>query len=284
VIAQTAPLITPQVVTAPSGSSISVGVANTDTATVTGTKAGGTPDGSVQFYVCGPLTSAQSCTSQKTPVGGPQPLNASTSKDTATVTSPSFSANAAGTWCFAGDYSGSSFYAVGSDTSTGECYTVSPDTVVVCPAKQFCSGSQTTDSGTVNVTGTSSTKATIDLTLEEDSFAACGTGWNIPAQYSNLTETKFTSASPMTITDTVDNTKVSLAGAICYNDPTAFIDAGGSSVTTGLLPTCAQVSNAPPCIVSVTMSGANAVDVFTAPVGDPKFHVKPPKTPKPPKK
>jgi len=283
VIAQSAPLMTPQVTTSPTGSSVSVGGANTDTATVKGTGAGGTPDGSVTFYACGPTSSAQPCTSQTTAVGGPVPLTPG-SKDTATATSPGFTPSAPGTWCFGGYYSGSSIYATGADTSTGECFNVSAATVVTCQAGQSCDAVQTTSSGTVDVTGTSLTQSTINLVLEEDSFAACGTGWGTPAQYSNLTESTFTSSTALTIADTVDNSSVAKAGEVCYNDATPFVDAQGASVTTGLLPTCVLVSAKPPCIVSVKKAGPNAVTSFTAPVGDPKFHVVKPKPPKKPPK
>jgi hypothetical protein len=94
---------------------------------VTGTAAGGSPTGTVTFYVCGPSTNFTSCTSTSKKVGTPVTLKAGPS-DTATATSKAFKPTATGDWCFAGYYSGSATYQAGSDTSVDECFSVQPPT------------------------------------------------------------------------------------------------------------------------------------------------------------
>ena len=117
--------VTPTTATVATSSSIPEGNSNTDTATVTGDSASGSPTGTVSFYECGPTPTAEPCTSQANPVGGPQGVTAS-SGNTATATSPSFTPTATGYWCFAAYYSGDLNYNVGSDTSTTECFDVTP--------------------------------------------------------------------------------------------------------------------------------------------------------------
>jgi hypothetical protein len=112
------------VMTTPSASSIKLGHTNTDTVIVTG-NAGGSPTGTVTFYVCGPTKTAVPCTSKKKKLKKPVPLTPGPN-DTATATSLPFKPNALGVWCFAGYYSGNSNYSSGSDTSVEECFAVVP--------------------------------------------------------------------------------------------------------------------------------------------------------------
>jgi hypothetical protein len=276
VIAQSKALLTPNVTQRPGSLIVTTGTPDTDTAEVTGSGATD-PDGSVNFFVCGPTQVSEPCTSQGTPVGG-SPL------DDSEATSPSFTPSKSGTWCFAAYYSGSSIYSPDSDTDTDGCFDVNPAAITTCQAKNSCTANQTTSSGTVIVTGTSSTKATIQLSLESDTASGCGSAWNTPAQYSELTESNFTSTSSLDVVLTVDKTSVAKASAICYKASAPFVDASGTSVTTGLLPTCAMVSNTPPCIVSGKKSGANAVLSLIIPAGDPAFHAGQPPEPKKPRK
>ena len=77
----------------------------------------GTPTGSVNFSVCGPLASASGCASGGTSLGGAT-LNGGT------ATGPSFTPGALGTYCFRADYAGDSNYLGSSDGSASECFTV----------------------------------------------------------------------------------------------------------------------------------------------------------------
>ena len=114
--------------TAGSGS-IVLGGPVTDTATVTGSTAGGAPSGTVTFFECGPTSSTSTCTGG-TQVGTPVTL-ASSAGDTSSATSTPFTPSTAGTYCFAALYnpdSGSN-YTSSSDNVSGvaqanECFLV----------------------------------------------------------------------------------------------------------------------------------------------------------------
>src|SRR5207302_1197494 len=110
--------------TTPALTSVSLGgQPNTDAATVTGDTAYGSPTGTVAFFACGPLPDANGCASGGTAVGSPVNLT-SGANDTATATSSSFAASAAGIWCFRGSYSGDTNYSPSSDSSAAECFGV----------------------------------------------------------------------------------------------------------------------------------------------------------------
>ena len=115
--------------TAPAESSITLGTADADVATVNGTAGGGVPTGTVTFSVCGPTTGDDPCTSGGDPVGTPVTLKPGTG-DTATATSSAFTADAVGDWCFAAQYSGGGAYEPAADTTTDGCF----DVVAVSPA------------------------------------------------------------------------------------------------------------------------------------------------------
>ena len=138
--------------TAPTVSDIALGASDTDQAAVTGNSAGGSPTGTVTFYVCGPAATPTACTSQSDQVGSPVGLTAGTG-DTSSATSSSFTPTATGYWCFAGYYSGDSNYNPSSDASTDECFDVTPaDTTTATlptttPSVQF--GQSNTDQATV---------------------------------------------------------------------------------------------------------------------------------------
>lgn len=117
--------------TAPSHGSITLGSSVRDNVTVTGSTAGGTPAGSVQFYECADATtcvpsSGTALTPAETLVGG-------------AATSPFVTPTAAGTYCFAAVYSPTgSTYLGSSETGSaanGECFTVTTATVTPPVAK-----------------------------------------------------------------------------------------------------------------------------------------------------
>ncbi len=110
---------------APTAPTIVLGNTNTDRATITGNAAGGSPTGTVQFYECGPTASEADCTSLTHTVGTPVSLVPG-ADDTSAATSVAFTPTSTGYWCFAEYYSGDSNYSASSDTSTGECFDVTP--------------------------------------------------------------------------------------------------------------------------------------------------------------
>jgi uncharacterized repeat protein (TIGR01451 family)/fimbrial isopeptide formation D2 family protein len=116
-----------QTVTAPAAATISLGGFNQDIATVTSTPAGGSPTGSVSFYVCGP--SANSCSPAGTPVATLTPLGASGTNSSSAV-SAAFTPPTTGTWCFTAVYTATAPYAGSTDTTSDECFNVIPQNLV----------------------------------------------------------------------------------------------------------------------------------------------------------
>ena len=114
---------------------------------MTGNSTGGSPTGTVSFYVCGPTASPTACTSQADQVGAAVGLTAG-ANNTATATSASFTPTSTGYWCFAGYYSGDSNYSASSDTSTDECFdvtTASSGTTTAPTNSSINSGGSNTD-------------------------------------------------------------------------------------------------------------------------------------------
>jgi len=133
-------------------SSITLGQSGHDSATVTGNSAGGAPTGSVTFYVCGPTANAQPCTSLSHEVGSSAVALGNPSGDSSSAVSVSFTPSSAGTWCFAGYYSGDSNYSSSSDSSVDECVNVeeaASQTTTSPTSSSITLGQSNTDSATV---------------------------------------------------------------------------------------------------------------------------------------
>ncbi len=79
-----------------SDSSVSVGDSVTDTATLSGDK--GAVEGTVDFFLCGPSSSAPDCSTGGTKVGATKTIS------NGEATSDSYEADAAGFYCFRADY------------------------------------------------------------------------------------------------------------------------------------------------------------------------------------
>ncbi len=114
---------TAHLVSTPATQTTTFAAGDSDLLTVTGNAAGGSPSGTVSFFICGPFTSASGCAGGGKAVGGPVPLTAG-ANNTATAASITFSPTGHGVWCFRAEYSGDSNYSPGSDGSAGECFTV----------------------------------------------------------------------------------------------------------------------------------------------------------------
>ena len=115
--------VTPVLSSKPTLSSIGLGTSDTDVATATGNVGSATPTGTVSFYECGPSATPTPCTSRVSSIGSPVTLIPGPA-NTAKATSPSFTPNAVGIWCFAADYSGDGSYPQGSDATTDQCFNV----------------------------------------------------------------------------------------------------------------------------------------------------------------
>lgn len=110
------PGVTPSITTAtPSQSTITYSQSVTDTAVVTGTFIGGTPTGTVTFFV------------GATQLGSPVPLTPGPG-NTATATSIAYTPSTVGNFQFTADYSGDATYNVSSDSSPTNAFTVTQDT------------------------------------------------------------------------------------------------------------------------------------------------------------
>lgn len=99
----------------PSKTSIVRGDSVTTLATVA--SGAGTPTGSVQFAVCGPLQSAQACSSGGAALG-------TVTLDNGTARSSAFTPGNAGVYCFRAIYAGATSYNASAGSSTAACVTV----------------------------------------------------------------------------------------------------------------------------------------------------------------
>jgi len=147
-------------------STITLGSSIFDRAVVTGTAAGGDPTGTVDFFLCGPIAAPATCTSGGTAdPGNPHTLvsDGDPSTFTSSATSSAFTPARVGRYCFRGEYSGSNVYLPSSDSSAGECFTVT--------TTSSTSSEQTwlpNDSGTVSSAGNNTNlNGTLSFTLYE---------------------------------------------------------------------------------------------------------------------
>lgn len=107
-----------------SGGPLTLGAAGTlsDSVTVTGNTTGGSPTGTVDFYVCrtSPSTTLTPgpCDPATSTAGGSNVSLTKSGGDTSAATSTSYSPTSAGTWCFAAVYSGDTNYQGSSDNTS----------------------------------------------------------------------------------------------------------------------------------------------------------------------
>jgi hypothetical protein len=158
------------IVTTPSDASIQLGESITDTAVVTASGLNApTPTGFVKFFICSPsqLTNGTCATGTGTfvDVGGDEPNGEALTPDPndptkANAESDPFTPNVVGTWCWRGEYSGDDFYDPVTDSSAGECFTVT-DTSSTLTAQNW----RPNDSATVTSTGGSALAGSVAFTL-----------------------------------------------------------------------------------------------------------------------
>jgi large repetitive protein len=144
--------LTPGFTTTPAHTSITLGDSVNDTATVTGTDAGGVPTGTVAWTFCDGAT----CTA------APTTATSSSGTDPATFTSTSVTPTKAGTWCFSASFTStnSNYNSVSVETNpTEECVTVNPATsktaTQISPSDGITLSNTGSVSDTVTVTGNS---------------------------------------------------------------------------------------------------------------------------------
>ena len=170
--ASTTTVTTPRVGSTPITAPVPVGTTVTDHAVVTGTAAGGSPTGTVNFFVCNPTEVASNggtCSTGGTAAGSNKPLTAGVN-NTSTADSDAVLANVVGTWCFRAVYvPNTANYTGSSDASTGECFTVK-DSTSGTSAQNWLPN----DSATFTSTGGSALKGSVSFTLY-DSADCTGT-------------------------------------------------------------------------------------------------------------
>ncbi len=237
----------------------------TDTATVSGVPSFGAPTGNVTFYVCGP--GATSCSATGTPVGGPVGLTAG-ADSTSTATSVVLATpSTPGDYCFFAQYSGDTHYPGEGDTA-GECFVVTSP----IPCSPSCSGTVSSASGTVVVSGTSTTAGNMYLAVGQ-AVLNCGKGYDASVPFTTLQESNYTSSAPLTVRDTVLNDPTLKHFEVCYQSfAGTFKDVHGKSKIVGFLHKCKGTTYPAPCIKSVAEVGGSVVTDLLVPPNDPRFH------------
>jgi hypothetical protein len=171
-------------VTSPSESTGAVNDQVTDHAVITGTTAGGTPTGNVQFYICSPLTVSGTPGSEfcdptnplAVAVGSPVTTTAvnPSSPPQSQATSTAVTASQIGVWCFAAVYTpggaNGANYTGSSDSTHDECFTIS-DTSSGASVQNWLPN----DHFTLSTTGGSNLQGTVNITLRSGACSAGGT-------------------------------------------------------------------------------------------------------------
>jgi hypothetical protein len=188
--------------TTPSAASIQLGQSITDKAVVSGAGLNApTPTGFVKFFICSPteLTNG-TCASGGTfvDVGADEPNGEALTPDPndatkANAESDQFTPNVVGTWCWRGEYSGDQFYDPVTDSSTGECFTVT-DTTSLTTAQNW----RPNDSATITSAGGSNLGGSVTFNLY-NSADCTGT-----VLYTETIEITAGTASPATVNTTND--------------------------------------------------------------------------------
>ena len=134
---------------------LSLGTRLFDKAVVQGTDAGGSPPGSVHFFLCDPdhldpaTAGSEGCQSGGTDLGSVVLTPNGGSPPTSTAFSSGTNANIAGVWCFRGEYTHSgTTYQDSFDSSHTECVTVGPEATTTTTTPKFNNG---TISGALSV-------------------------------------------------------------------------------------------------------------------------------------
>ncbi|MGH9019225.1 MAG: hypothetical protein ACRDY1_15855, partial [Acidimicrobiales bacterium] len=166
--------LTPTLSSSLSSSSISPGSTAIDTATVTGTSAGGPPTGSVSFSACGPTSSAAPCTD---PTIGPAAVALSSESNDRSTAAVSIDPGSTGWYCFEDQYSGDGTYTSATDNDAAtECLDVTGSSggQTTPTISSALSSSSTTVDGSVTDTATVKGTAAHGDPTGSVTFAVCG--------------------------------------------------------------------------------------------------------------
>jgi hypothetical protein len=174
--ASTTTLTTPRVGSTPITAPVAVNTVVNDHALVTGTSAGGSPTGTVDFFICNPsqvtgAAGAEVCASPNgsAVTGNPKALTVG-ANNTSSAVSGNVTANVVGVWCFRAVYtSDTANYTGSSDATHGECFTVN-DATSATSAQTWLPN----DAATITATGGTALNGTVSFTLY-DSANCTGT-------------------------------------------------------------------------------------------------------------
>jgi hypothetical protein len=160
--ASTTTVTTPRAAGTPITAAVPVGSSVTDHAVVTGTTAGGSPTGTVNFFVCNPTEVASNggtCSTGGTAAGSKTLVPGAS--PTSTADSDAVVANVVGVWCFRAVYVPDTVnYTGSSDASTAECFTVK-DSTGAKSAQTWLPN----DSATFTSSGGTAMKGSVSFTL-----------------------------------------------------------------------------------------------------------------------
>jgi hypothetical protein len=219
----TTTVTTPLVAGSPISGTVAVGTSVMDHAVVTGTTAGGTPTGTIHFFVCNPTVVAANggdCSAggvsagDKTALAGPGATQSHADSDAVV-------ANTVGTWCFRAVYAPDTGNYTGShDSSVGECFTVQ-DSTSIGSAQNWLPN----DSATVTAAGGTALNGTLTIALYTGSTCAAGSEVANQSYSSTLTN----AASPATRSTSNATYRVSATATVSWK--VTFVPAGGSNVT-----------------------------------------------------
>ena len=169
------------------------------TATATG---GGTPTGTVTFYVCDPTqTTGTSCLTGGTQVGSPVNLTAiaGSNPPASSADSTGVTVNQTGTWCFRSVYTpggaNGSNYQGSSESAPGECFTVT-DTTTSSSAQNWLPN----DTASVAPGNGAPLNGTLSAQLYTGDNCGATSGSAVTAQVYTKTLTNATSAADRTLT------------------------------------------------------------------------------------
>jgi len=232
----TTTVTTPVDVTGGAITSVSLNTSVYDHAVVTGQALGGSPSGSVSFFICNPTQVSGSAGSEVclssagSPVGSAVPTTAGPGANQSQATSsPAVVANQVGVWCFRATFTPSTpGYTGSSDNSHDECFTVT-DTTSISTAQNWLPN----DSATIT-SGGSTLDGTVTFTLYDN--GTC-TGNNPIYTEGPITVSGGTSQTVHTNNGTVKvSASATVSWKVVYTSNNGFVTGSSTSCTevTGL--------------------------------------------------
>jgi hypothetical protein len=215
----TIPTTTTTTPSAGSGGTTTFGTSVTDHAVVQATTTGGgTPTGTVTFFICNPTeTTGGAC-----PTGGTQVGNPVTTQDVSGSNPPASSAdstavtvNRTGTWCFRAVYTpggaNGSNYTGSSDATSGECFTVT-DTTGSTSAQTWLPN----DTASVTATAGAPLNGTLSAQLFTGDNCGVTSGSAVTQQFYFKTLTNATSAADTTLTTSNTTFTVTASASVSW--------------------------------------------------------------------